>query len=340
MRHTIRTCLCLLLLSGIFAAGSRAGATTHDPEKGGSAFSLRDGGDVLRPERTSSSEYFWFIGIDGGITYSRFQNGPVSFFMPNPYHVSNPFYGPMYNSPFPHAYPLTAAADEGDGVGLYLGLTLDFPLSNAFGLVIKGNYHNRTGGFSLLTDLGEVHPDTETDLTTVLEHETDWTFDYLGFDMLLRIQPLEIPLYGLIGPSIGILSSNTAELTQRIVQPEDLFYTEWLDGQEVISEFTSASSEEEIAGFMDTRIDLKLGFGYMIELSESLFLVPEVTVAVPMSAFIDSVNTADHNVDPPIDDNGALIGWENGFNEPIVGFNNDFNVITTFITIGLRWRID
>ncbi|MBN1447040.1 MAG: outer membrane beta-barrel protein [Bacteroidetes bacterium] len=340
MRLPLRSCLCSLLIMGIVALALPASAAAHDPEKRRTLTLFGDGGDVLRPERDGKSDYVWYIGLDAGLTYSRFQNGPVSWFTPNPYHVNNPMYGLFYESPFPHAFPLFAAANEGDGIGLYFGLTLDFPLNDVFGIVLKGNYHNRTGKFSLTTDTREIHPDTETDLTTIFEHETDWSFNYLGFDLLLRIQPFDFPLYGLIGPSIGLLSSNTAKLTQRIAQPDDIYYTEWVNDEvDIVNEFRSASSEEEVTGFLGTRTDLKLGLGYWIPLTPSLSLVPEIAVAVPLGKFIDRV----YDANPPagsISDDAGLIDWTNSLNEPIVTTNQDFNVITSFITIGLRWHID
>ncbi|MDT8323056.1 MAG: hypothetical protein RRA94_03010 [Bacteroidota bacterium] len=333
MRTPLRICLTLTLVSGMLLPAT---AQADGPERSRHASWLQDGGDVLRPERAAPDNYVWYIGFDAGLTYARFQDGPISYYLPNPYHADNPLFG----DPFPHAYPLLAAADEGDGLGLYLGVTLDFPLSSAFGLVLKGNYHNRTGSFVTETDIGEVHPDSETLLTTILQHETDWSFDYIGFDVLLRIQPLDIPLYALFGPSIGVLSSNTAELTQGILQPDDIYYTEWVNGREdIVNEFRSASSDGEVAGFTETRVDLKFGLGYWIPLTPSLSLVPEVGVAVPMTTFVDRVYPAEPGPGTVTDD-AALIDWNNSRREPVVDFNRDFNMITSFITIGLRWHID
>lgn len=320
MRHTLRTSLCLLFLSGVLFAVSQAEATTHDPEKGYSALSLRDGGDVLRPHRETSSDYHWFIGLDGGITYSMFSNGPVSFFTTNPH---NP------------RFPLNAHADEGNGVGFYLGLTLDFPLSDMFGLVFKGNYHTRVGSFDESIDLGEIHPMTMTDLTTVLNNKVDWEFAYLGLDALLRVNFGESGFYGLVGPSFGSLSSNTASLDQEILQPDDIYYTEDVNGvDDIVNFFRTASSEEEVAGFMETRIDLKAGLGYMAELSDGLFLVPEILIALPMTDFIDT----DYELS---EESAGLFDWyRDSDGTPLVESNPDFNMTTIFFTVGLRWRID
>lgn len=335
MRQFLRTCLCPLLMLGCFLIAAPVKAAAHDPGKHSALTLYGDGGDVLRPERSEGGDYVWYIGFDVGLTYSRFQDGPVSWFMPNPYHVDNPESGLIIPLPF----PLYATGEDGDGFGLYLGMTADFPVSSAFGIVLKGNYHNRTGSFSALTDLGEIHPDTETGLTTVLEHETDWTFNYYGFDLLLRIEPFDMPVYALIGPSFGFLSSNTAELNKRIVQPDDIYYTEYVNGQvDIVNEFRTASGEEEVAGFLDTRTDLKLGIGWRIALTPSLSLVPEAAVAVPLSSFVDRVH--DLNTEPGvITEDAALFDWSDLYSGTIGEMNPDFNVITSFITIGLRWHI-
>ena len=335
MRPYPCTCLCPLLILGCLLMAAPGTARAHDPEKRTTLTLFGDGGDVLRPERSEGSDYVWYFGFDAGLTYSRFQDGPVSYYMPNPYHAGNPETGFIIPLPF----PLQGTGDEGDGFGLYLGLTADFPLSTALGLVVKGNYHTRMGSFSALTDIGEIHPDTETDLTTVFEHETDWTFNYLGFDVLLRIEPFDVPIYAMIGPSFGFLSSNTAELNQRIVQPDDIYYTEYVNGQvDIVNEFRTVSAEEEVAGFLDTRTDLKLGLGLRIALTPTLSLVPEAAVSIPLSSFVDRFYDA--GTDPGVaTENAALYDWRHLYRGEVGEMNPDFNVITSFVTIGLRWHI-
>lgn len=335
MRLFQRNCLCTLLMLGIILMAAPGTADAHDPDKRTRLTLFGDGGDVLRPERSEDGKYVWYVGFDAGLTYSRFQNGPVSYFMPNPYHTGNP--EPGFIIPLP--FPLHATGDEGDGFGLYLGLTADFPLSSAFGIILKGNYHSRVGSFSGLTDLGEIHPDTETNLTTVLEHETDWTFNYLGFDILLRIEPFDLPVYAMIGPSFGFLSSNTASLEQQIVQPDDIYYTEYVNGQvDIVNEFRTVSAEEEVAGFLDTRTDLKLGLGLRIALTPTLSLVPEAAVTVPLGSFVDRVYDAD--TEPGvITEDAALYDWRHLYRGEVGEMNPDFNIITSFVTIGLRWHI-
>lgn len=326
--------LCLGVILGMTLVVLPPPAAADGPQRGGSSWLSADGGDVLRPYRGGDA-YHWYLGIDAGLTYSRFQDGPASYYMPNPYHADNPTPTLL----LPHPYALLAVADEGTGMGFYLGITADFPVGEFFGIVLKGNYHTRAGSFTGLTDLGEIHPDTQTGLTTVLDHQTDWTFNYFGFDLLLRIEPFEAPLYMLIGPSFGFLSSNTASLEQRIVQPNDIYYTEWIDGQvDIVNEFQSASAEEEVAGFKDMRTDLKFGLGYRIDLTPTLSLVPEAVVSVPLGTFVDRVYQ-ENALPGEITERAALFDWSDSFNQPIGVTNPDFNVITTFLTLGLRWRI-
>lgn len=285
--------------------------------------SLRsDGGDVLRPKR-ASGDYSWYIGLDAGLTYSSFMNGPLTFYMPDPY---NP------------RYVLPAVADEGSGLGFYVGAAVDLPLSEMFGIVLKGNYHTRNGSFDETSDLFEIHPDTETGLTSVFNNKTDWTFTYLGFDVLGRINLGSSPVYLLVGPSFGFLNSNTAKLDQTIVQPDDIYYLEDVGGfDDIINEFQTASVEQEVEGFESSRIDLKFGAGVWIELSPDLYLTPELTLAYPLTTFVDEeFLSATHDATKP-----AEVGsvWFNSLGRELASTNKDFNMLTAFFTIGLRWRM-
>lgn len=265
--------------------------------------SLRsDVGDVLRPKR-ASGDYSWFIGLDGGLTYSSFSGGPLTyFFMPGPY---NP------------RHPLIGAVNEGSGLGFYLGATVDLPLSDIFGIVIKGNYHTRTGSFDYLTSFDFFDVQTNSFVTANVNSKTDWTFNYIGADLLLRANLGELPLYLLAGPSFGFLQSNKAKLDQSVLSPDNVFYLEDDNGQDVvINNRRTAAMEGEVNGFEDTRIDLKLGAGYWLELNKDLFFTPEITVAIPMTDFVKP---------------GEISADESG---------NEFNMLTAFFTIGLRWRMN
>jgi hypothetical protein len=299
MRPFLRTCLCLLLLTCIALPVT---ALADGPERGKTVFSLRDGGDVLRPERMSESDYVWYIGIDAGLTYSRFQNGPVYYIIPHPYVPELPWF---------------ANANEGSGLGLTAGLTLDFPLSEMFGLVLKGYYHTRAGSFEEQLDVGLTF---DPDIPTIFNNETDMTFTYLSVDLLARMNLGSLPLYLLFGPSYSSLSSNEVKLDQTILQPDDLYYWEDANGS-ITNMLRSGSSEGEIIEILDSRWDLKFGLGYWLQIAPKLSLTPEVAVAVPLGKLID-----EDQLDADAIEAGLV--------------NTDFNMITTFITIGLRWHID
>jgi hypothetical protein len=286
--------------------------------------SLRsDAGDVLRPKR-ASGEYSWFIGLDAGLTYSSFSNGPLAYYTPNPH---NP------------RYVLPASVNEGSGLGLYFGATLDFPLSDIFGVVLKGNYHTRMGAFDQTTDMMEIHPQTETDLSTVINNKTDWTFNYIGIDLLGRINLGSSPVYLLLGPSFGFLQSNNAKLDQTLVQPDDIYYTEDVQGlDEVVNELRTASMEAEVSGFKSSRIDVKFGVGMWIELNPNLYLTPEITVAYPLGTFVESDNINLNHI--PTQSAEIIPVWSNGEELELARSNKDFNMLTAFFTIGLRWRMN
>ncbi|MFA6233805.1 MAG: outer membrane beta-barrel protein [Bacteroidota bacterium] len=318
MRQLTRMLLCFGLLLGTLAFTLPAYAVLHDPGKTPTSWLTRDGGDVLRPERGSGA-YHWYLGLDAGLTYSMFQNGPLAYYTSNPY---NP------------RYPRPGHVNEGNGLGFYLGATADFPVSDWMGIVLKANYHTRVGVFDETLDLGEVDPQSSTGLTTVIRNKTNWTFTYIGFDLLLRFDISESGAYFIVGPSFGSLSSNSAKLDQELVQPDDLYYVEDINGQDdIVNFYRTASSTEEIAGFESTRVDLKAGFGWKFELNERLQLVPELTLAYPLSSFVDKDFT-------PGTTTTGVFDWPSSLTSLyIVETNPDFNMITVFFTLGLRWRI-
>ncbi len=319
--HMLRPAILLLLIIGILAPAPAVSTSIGDEKP--KPLSLRsDGGDVLLPKR--AGDYHWYIGLDAGLTWSSFMNGPLTFYMPNPY---NP------------RYLLPASVNEGDGLGLYFGATVDLPLSDIFGIVLKGNYHTRAGSFDETNDMFEVHPQTSTSLNTIINNKTEWTFNYIGIDLLARVNLGSSPIYFLVGPSFGFLNSNTAKLDQTLVQPDDIFYTEDVNGQdEIVNEFRTASIEEEVTGFKSSRIDLKFGLGWWIELNENLFLTPEITVAYPLTTFVDEdYLSSAHVATEPAE---VFPAWRNLANRDLVIPNKDFNMLTAFFTIGLRWRMN
>jgi hypothetical protein len=320
MRKLFCRALCVGVVLGTFAFTLPLQAAIHDPGKKAVSWLARDGGDVLRPDRGGDG-YHWYLGIDGGLTWSTFQNGPLAYYTSNPH---NP------------RYVIPASVDGGNGIGFYLGATADFPVSDALGILLKLHYHSRGGVFDESTDLREIHFDTETGLNTVLRNETEWSFHYVGFDVLLRINLGDSGPYFMVGPSFQSLVSNSAKLDQSIVQPDDIFYYEDVNGfDDVVNFRREASSTEEVAGLVDFRIDVKAGFGWRIELSEGLQLVPELALAYPLTKLVDDGYTPDFAGDPA----GVLPSWENSNEQTLIETNPDFNMMTVFFTVGLRWRI-
>lgn len=320
MRKLICRALCVGFVLGTFTVTLPLHAAFHDPGKKPSSWLARDGGDVLRPDRGGDA-YHWYLGIDGGLTWSTFQNGPLAYYTSNPH---NP------------RYVLPSSVDGGNGIGFYLGATADFPVSDMLGIMLKLHYHTRTGVFDETTDMREVHPDTQTGLTSVMHNETEWSFNYLGFDVLLRIDLGDTGPYFMVGPSFQSLMSNSAKLDQAIVQPDDIYYYEDVNGfDDIVNFLTEASSTEEVAGLVDFRVDLKAGFGWRFDLSESLQLVPELALAYPLTKLVDDGYTPDVIADPA----GVLPSWGNSNGVTLVETNPDFNMMTVFFTVGLRWRI-
>ena len=255
------------------------------------SFSELPGGDVLRPEGGKSP---WFIGIDGGITYSSFSGGPVLL-------------GPLKN---PHRLTATRKAfvDEGNGLGFYIGGAVDFPLSKSVGIVGKLNYHTRSGNFSSTTreiTPPSILPPYPAD-TMDFAQDTKWTFNYIGIDLLLRVQLIDKSLYLIGGFGFANLSKNNVKLDERMLTPNHYYFEDSQAPNYLINKITTLSSETEIVNLNKNRFDFKIGAGTWIPISDKLFLTPEVMFALP-----------------------------------ITKFSNDFEykMMTLFATIGLRWQM-
>lgn len=271
-------------------------------------------GDVLHPGRASAG-LVWHLGFDAGLTYSMFSNGPIS------YTSANPFWSKSTALPLSQ-FPLESTVNEGNGLGFVAGLAADLSLSKMVGIVLKLNYHTRVGSFDNNTDNLLIHPDTRTNLTSVFNDKVDWTFSYIGIDLLARVQLLEDKLYLLVGPSFGSLLKSNAKLTQTIVRPDDIYYTEEVYQTSPTERMLrQAESEQEVSGFDESRVDLKAGLGWWIPLSENLFLTPEVTVAIPLTKLASSVD------------------GKARFSSPFTASNPKWNMVTIFGTVGLRWRL-
>lgn len=258
------------------------------------------GGDVLRPASPGNP---WYIGFDVGGTWSTFSNGPVAL-----KNLKNP-----YN---PKAAALrTAIAGDGNGFGFYIGATVDFPVSKIVGIVGKVNFHTRSGSFS--SQAREVFSLLPPD-TTDIKQDLKWTFNYIGIDLLVRIQIIEKSLYAFVGPSYVSSLSNKVKLDEQLLNP-NAFYIED-DGTPfgtTARKLQTLNSETEITGLEKSRFELKAGLGWWIPLDKKLYLTPEVLVGIPLTKLISD------QTDPTT---GKIVTF-------------DFNMMSLFATIGLRWEM-
>ncbi len=257
------------------------------------------GGDVLRPAGPRTP---WYLGLDAGITYSSFSGGPILLS-----NLKNP-YRPTVKGAQRQAY-----ADKGNGLGFYIGATIDYPLSHTVGLIGKINYHTRSGKFSSATKevISLLPPDS-------IEYHQDftWSLNYIAIDILLRVQLLEKSLYLLAGPSFAFLQKNTVALNEKIIGTNKFYIEDDPTLPDPLARrLTTLSSETEITNLNKTRIEFKAGLGTWIPVSTKLFLTPEVMVTFPISRLIKNDETF-----------GGIKVY-------------DFNMWTIFVTVGLRWEM-
>ncbi len=316
--HAARVCIAVLLLTLLLGAELFA-----------------QGGDVLRPGRrggttptSPSTPSTWYLGVDAGLTWSQFMNGPLSYYTPNPYFPPSLFYDYL-------DYALPATVDEGSGIGFAVGATIDYAASPGLGLQLRAYYNRRAGSFDESTDLLEVHTDTQTGLTTILRDKTDWTFDHFNLDLLARIQLAPESFYVLVGPSIGFLVGNEATLMQEIVQPGDIYYQEAnYVSTPTERELKTAGMSHEVSGFSSTRIDLRAGIGTWIPIADDLFLTPELTLSYPLTKMVSAAVPSAQELPE-----AALMPRLNSNLVQLSPQNESFNMMTVMFTLGLRWRI-
>jgi hypothetical protein len=310
----------IFLLAGILLFSGQGFATGFPDEAESYRISkLFPGGDVLRPSRAGASEFKWYLGLDAGITFSSFHNGPIEISFPNPYFFQHPVNildnntGIWYDLSL---LPAPSTLSSGNGLGFTFGGVIDLGFTKHFGLVGKVNYHTRSGSFDQTTtyNLPIVSTDgSVTYMNTSFHDKVDWTFNYIGFDLLARIQLQEDAWYLLFGPAYSSLSTNKAKYTQTIVNPTNIFYFEQNSGGivNIDHNYRQASGEVEISNVTKSRWDLKLGVGTWIPLTKSMFLTPELSLAYPLSSKLIETTPS-----------------------------SDFNMFTMFFTIGLRWKMN
>lgn len=153
-------------------------------------------------------------------------------------------------------------------LGGNFGLIANIPLNNMF--VISGRIgYNMLGG--QLKD-------------TVGTNTTDATLNYLELSPILQIHNLigDMPLYFLAGLEFGIPLTHTTSGS---------YYSTIASGQYAISETDIANS--------NTRIALALGVGYTFELSDDIFLSPELSYRLPFNKVAkEETNPALANLSP------------------------------------------
>ena len=295
----------------------------------------QSGGDVLRPGRGGgriaaepAAPTVWYVGLDAGVTWSSFMNGPISYYTPNPYFPPSPLYDYL-------DFALPATVNKGSGIGFAVGATVDLALTPSLGLTLRGLYNRRAGSFEETVDMREIHPETSTTLTTVTRDKTEWTFDYVNLDLLARIQLAPESFYLLVGPSLGFLAANSAALTQEIVQPFDIYYQEAsYQNFPTERELKTASMTHEIDGFSGTRVDLRAGVGTWIAISDGLYLTPELTLSYPLTKMVSAAMPSAQELPE-----AALMPRINGNLEQIAPQNDSFNMMTIMFTLGLRWQM-
>ncbi len=234
-----------------------------DPPDGSSSPS--GPGDVLRPKRSGDASVY--LGFDLGLNFAHYMGDHVY----------------LFTNPFDSRYAFHSRFKDGDGLGFMIQGVIDVPVSEKVGIVGKLGYISRVDVFSTTFDypLAYIDPVTGWPGTATLKGDMDLSVTFFNLDLLLRYQLAPQSWYLLGGLSISQLLGNSADFSQRILAPDNVYYTNPLELP--IREVNM--SDLEISGYEKTRAALKIGVGTWVKLSDAVFLTPELCVDYPFTTF-------------------------------------------------------
>ena len=233
--------------------------------------------DVLRPNgRTdgggsysTSYAHPWALGLEAGLTYNK--------------------YGADLNWTDMNGLPSSANSinnvfESLDGLSPHLGVFVDYDLSDMFGIHLKllynaVKYSNNHDGIVDFTDV-----QTGQYIGTGISNMdiTD-SYNFFNIEPHLRINATN-ELYFLVGPSFqfGFGSENT-----------DIIYTENEDfvtyNTSLPNEGQSSKTQSADTSFSDTRIAFNLGVGYKFQLSDNIYLAPQIIYNLGLSTYEDVI---------------------------------------------------
>ncbi len=178
--------------------------------------------------------------------------------------------------------------EAGSGLGGLLDIYADIPVSESIG--IQASLGVDAKSFS--DDSNTYSEDcTLADLQTVtanLDNEYDATVTYVALAGLLRVNVTpEWQVY--VGPNLQFkIGDAEFESTDHINSPDECFF---IDDAGFLTDQKSQTQTDIDDQASSTRLALEIGTGYLIPLSEGVWLVPKAGAQLFLSSFGDDIST-------------------------------------------------
>ncbi len=210
----------------------------------------------LEPHIAISSRHY--IGVEFGTTRAWMAGGTNFFF---PYKAA----GASGVLPF---------GGLGSGQGFQFGGVVDFSLSDFVGLQGKLRYFN---AITRTSQSGSIVASGQDGLPHSFEAVSSYlnSHTYLGADAFMRYQLVPQKYYALGGAGIAVPISESFSVTRSASNG---------NGGAFVPAFQSNASPSD-AYFNSFRVDLKLGIGTFIPLTDDIVMTPELVLSLPVTSY-------------------------------------------------------
>jgi hypothetical protein len=213
------------------------------------------------PGVLTPSPKLWWIGFTGGINFNEH---------------SGTFLPPKCSE---------CSFTDGSGQGIFAGIQLENRFSRTFGVAVKIIYDDKRAMYKNTyrnnnTMVIDQSTQGYTYIPADLERTTNVYLSYLVINPMLEIFPLK-NLYLMAGTGIGFKIDVSYDLKDKFVDQGLLF---WESGTNEVALVTKGSDSSDVPGPSSMRLDLRVGVGYNLRLSESVILAPEAIYDLPLTA--------------------------------------------------------
>ncbi|MAT39759.1 MAG: hypothetical protein CL946_09170 [Ectothiorhodospiraceae bacterium] len=166
--------------------------------------------------------------------------------------------------------------DEGDGIGPVFGVKGFVPIAGEFYLTPRIAYESRDGEFDAMPIVLPIRGiDNQIEMAT-FENTLDASLSALAIDVLgAYVLVPSVGLYVAAGPSLSLLMSPEYTKTETITAPPNVDYQSGTNTQ-VLFEGDLELTESIV-------FDLRFGLGAMIQVSDGIFVNPEVLYSLGLT---------------------------------------------------------